>query len=180
VDAYLAVVSKREVRDCEIRPIAEPVLIRVLEAARATGSSRNRQPWRFILVSDPGRLRELSKSVAQPANLVRCRAAIVLALTNPKATFDAGRAAQNLMIAAWNDGVGSCPNTVIDQPAAKKVLALPDDMVVAIIISLGYPAPGQPRPRPDRDAAGVLSRIDRLPLAELAHRESYGASVISR
>ncbi len=180
MDAYLAVVSKREVRNYEPRAIPEQLLLRVLEAGRASGSSRNRQPWRFILVTDQARLRELSKIVAMPANLARCRAAIVIALTNPKAIFDAGRAAQNIMIAAWNDGLGSCPNTPADERAVKKVLDVPDEMAVATIISLGYPAPGEPRPRAGEDPARVLSRIKRLPLAELAHRETYGTPVARR
>lgn len=180
MDAYLAVVSKREVRNYEPRAIPEQLLIRVLEAGRASGSSRNRQPWRFVLVTDQGRLRELSKSVAQPANVARCPAGIVIALTNPKATFDAGRVAQNMMLAAWSDGIGSCPNTPTDERAVKQLLGVPDEIAVATIISLGYPAPGEPRPRPGEDPARVLSRIKRLPLAELAHRETYGTPVASK
>ncbi len=180
MDAYLAVVSKREVRNYEPRPIPEPLLTRVLEAGRASGSSRNRQPWRFIVVTDQGRLRELSQGIARPANVANCRAAILIALTNPRATFDAGRAAQNMMIAAWSDGVGSCPNTPTDERAVKRLLGIPDEMAVATIISLGYPAPGEPRPRPRADPARVLERIDRLPLAELVYRETFSARAASR
>ncbi len=174
MDAYLAVVSKREVRNYEPRAIPDQLLARVLEAGRASGSSRNRQPWRFILVTDQERLRELSSGVAAPSNVVRCRAAICIVLTNPKATFDAGRAAQNMMVAAWSDGIGSCPNTPVDAEVVKKLLGVPNEIALVTILSLGYPARGEPRPRPREDPSRVLTRIDRLPLAELSYRETYG------
>ncbi len=180
MDAYLAVVRKREVRTYESRPIPQEGLIQVLEAGRATGSSRNRQPWRFVVVADQGRLRELSRFVARPANLERCAAAIVIVLTNPHAAFDAGRAAQNLMVAAWSLGIGSCPNTPIDEPRIKTALKVPEDMSVATIISLGYPAHGEPRPRARAAPSQVLARIDRLPLVKLVYRETYNVPLDDR
>jgi nitroreductase/type II secretory pathway pseudopilin PulG len=173
VDADLAVVGKREVRRYQERPIPEEVLTRILEAGRAAGSSRNRQPWRFVVVTDRARLREIAALVSRPTNVERCAAAIVVAMLNPRAAFDAGRAAQNLMIAAWTLGVGTCPNTPADEAALKRLLGLPDDAIVPTVLSAGYPAPGEPRPRPKADAAGVLGRINRLPLADLVSREVF-------
>ncbi len=173
MDAYLAVVGKREVRHYESRPIPEDVLTRILEAGRTSGSSRNRQPWRYIVVTDPGRLREISISVSRPSNLVECAAAIVVALTNPRAAFDAGRTAQNMMLAAWDLGIGSCPNTPMEEAGLKKVLGLSEEMAVPTVLSLGYPAHGEPRPRQKADPAEVLARITRLPLQDLVHRETY-------
>lgn len=173
MDAYLAVVGKREVRRYEERPIPEDVLTRILEAGRAAGSSRNRQPWRFIIVTDRGRLREVAALVSRPANVERCAAAIVIAMLNPRGAFDAGRAAQNIMIAAWTLGIGTCPNTPADEPALKRLLRLPDDAIVPTVLSAGYPAPGEPRPRWKADAVNVLARINRLPLADLVHREAF-------
>lgn len=173
MDAYLAVVGKREVRHYESRPIPEDVLARILEAGRASGSSRNRQPWRFIVVTDPGRLRVISTFVSRPSNLVECPAAIVVALTNPRAVFDGGRTAQNMMLAAWDLGIGSCPNTPMEEAALKKTLGLSEEMSVPTVLSIGYPAPGEPRPRRKADPAQVLARINRLPLQELVHRERF-------
>jgi nitroreductase len=178
MDAFVAVVSKREVRSYDPRPIPDNLLIRVLEAGRATGSSRNRQPWRFVLVTERARLRDLAPSVSQPGNVAGCTAAVAIVLTNPRATFDGGRAAQNMMLAAWNDGIGSCPNTVMDDAAAKQVLKVPEEMAFGIILSFGYPAPGAPHPRPQADPTRVLARIDRLPLAEVAYKETYGSAFV--
>lgn len=173
MDAYLAVVGKREVRRYQDRPIPEEALTQILEAGRASGSSRNRQPWRFIIVTDRTRLRELSALVSRPANLAECPAAIVIVLTNPRAAFDGGRAAQNMMLAAWTLGIGTCPNTPSDDAALKAALGLPAEIAVPTILSLGYPAEGERRPGRKADPTGVLARINRLPLADLVHRETY-------
>ncbi|MDQ7859125.1 MAG: nitroreductase family protein [Armatimonadota bacterium] len=174
MDAYLAIVSKREVRRYRAEPLPEDVLTRILEAGRATGSSRNRQPWRFILVTERARLNALSTCVSRPSNLLASAAAIVIALTSPEAAFDGGRAAQNMMLAAWALGVGSCPNTPTDATDVRRLLALPDDVTVATILSMGRPAPGERRPPRAARPEAVLARIDRRPLAEVAFRETYG------
>ncbi len=175
MDAFLAVVSKREVRSYDPRPIPNNLLIRVLEAGRAAGSSRNRQPWRFVLVTEAARLWDLAPSVSRSENVAGCTAAVAIVLTNPRAIFDGGRVAQNMMLAAWNDGIGSCPNTVMDEPVAKQVLKVPEQMAFGVILSFGYPATGEPHPQPRADPTGVLARIDRLPLAEVAYKETYGS-----
>ncbi len=174
MDTYLAVVSKREVRRYLPQPIPEEVLLRVTQAGRTSGSSRNRQPWRFVVVTDRDRLRALAGLVYRPANLEGCAAAIVVVLTNPRATFDAGRTAQNMMLAAWALGVGSCPNTPSEEGAFKEALRIPGEMSVPTVLSLGYPAPGEPRPRAGADPEGKLARINRLPLSDLLYRDAYG------
>ena len=175
MDAYLAVVSKREVRRYLPRPIPEEALEQIVQAGRASGSSRNRQPWRFITVTDRTILRDLAAFVFRPANLEGCAAAIAVVLTNPRAQFDAGRTAQNMMLAAWTLGIGSCPNTPSDEAAMRERLEIPAEMSISTVLSLGYPAPGEPRPRADADPAAKLTRISRLPLAELLHRETFRA-----
>ena len=83
-------------------------------------------------------------------------------------SFDCGRAAQNMMLAAWNEGVGSCPNGVADAAAMRDVLGLDDEDHFAIVLSFGYPARDV---RPDaRDPAEWIARADRRPLDELVER----------
>ncbi len=175
MDAYLTIVGKREVRQYQQRAIPEAVLTQILEAGRASGSSRNRQPWRFIVITDRTRLRDVSTSMARPANLSDAAAAIVVAVANARAAFDAGRTAQNMMLAAWTLGIGTCPNTPMDEAALKATLGLPPEMVVPTVLSMGYPGPGERRPLRRADPGGVLKRINRLPLAEVVHRETYRA-----
>ena len=173
MDAYLAIVGKREVRNYTAQPVPDDVLTKILEAGRASGSSRNRQPWRFIVVRSQARLRALSAYVTRSTNLTGCAAAIVVVLTNPRSGFDGGRTAQNMMLAAWTLNVGTCPNSPSDEVAVKRILGVPDEMGIPTILSLGYPAPGERRPRPKADPVKVLSRISRLPLGELVLNEHY-------
>lgn len=74
MDAYLAIASRREVRDYAQRPIPAEVQRRILEAGRVAGSSRNRQPWRFVATDDRERLDALAGTVFAPANLRALRA----------------------------------------------------------------------------------------------------------
>src|SRR3970040_1755174 len=141
MDAFLAVIGKREVRRYRSRSIPEDALTQILEAGRATGSSRNRQPWRFIIVTDRTRLRALAPLVSRPANLAECAAAVVLALTNPRAEFDAGRTAQNMMLAAWSLGIGSCPNTPSNEAAMRERLEIPAEMSISKVLFPRYPDP---------------------------------------
>lgn len=167
MDGYLAVVSKREVREYANRLLPREQLDRILEAGRATGSSRNRQPWHFVAVTDRTRLSALAETVRAPENIRGCAAAIAVAMESPNQAFDAGRVAQDMMVAAWSDGVGSCPNSSADQEATKRVLELDGDRHIAIILSLGYP---RHAPNLNRDPASVLRRIDRKPLEQLVDR----------
>ena len=175
MDAYLAVVSKREVREYADRPVPEDVLEKILQAARATGSAKNSQPWRFIVLREREHRHALASAIMAPGNLDRCAVAIAIVLLNERLRFDAGRVAQNVMVAAWGLGVGSCPNTVRpdEQDRIRADLRLPAEAAVATVITLGYPARGQVRPRPGADPAKVLARIARQPLEELIHRERF-------
>ena len=113
MDAFLAVVSKREVRRYDARPLDENATRRMLEAGRIAGSAGNRQRRRFVVLSDRDAAAE---AVYAPDNLrgAALVVAIVVAGKGPLG-FDAGRAAQNMMLAAWGEGIGSCPNGVSDR-----------------------------------------------------------------
>ena len=166
MSAYLAIVSKREIRSYLDRPVPDDVIHRMLQSGRATGSARNRQPWRFYVVRNRETLDQLADCVSAPDNLRGCALAIGIVMTRPQG-FDAGRVAQNISLSAWADGVGTCPNTPRDIDSIRTILGLEADWEVPTILSVGYP--NEPlRPR-DRDPDAILNRIDRKPLDELTH-----------
>src|SRR6267143_6418720 len=173
VDAYLAAVAKREVREYLDRPVPEDVLTKILQAGRATGSAKNSQPWRFIVLLDREHRHDLARAMMAPRNLDRCAVAIAVVLLNERLRFDAGRVAQNMMVAAWALGVGSCPNSVRpdEHDRLRQDLGAPPDAAIATIITLGYPATGQPRPRNKADPEKLLTKLNRLPLEDLVHHE---------
>lgn len=166
MDAYLAIVSLRVVRKYLPTPLPDEQLERILQAGRATGSATNRQYWRFYVIRQRAMLEQLAETVYEPDNLRGAPAALALVMTRPR-NFDAGRAAQNIMLAAWADGVGTCPNGLRKADDAKRLLDLEDDWELATILSLGYPdEPVRPK---RNDPAGILERINRKPLDELTH-----------
>jgi nitroreductase len=166
VDAFLAVASKREVRAYDPAPLSEDAVRRILEAGRVAGSSRNRQARRLVVLRDRTLVERAAEAVWAPTNLLGAAlvVAVVVAGRGPLG-FDAGRAAQNMMLAAWNDGVGSCPNGVADAERLREVLGHGRDEQVATVLSFGVPAR---RADPERrSAAEWIARADRRPFEEV-------------
>jgi nitroreductase len=111
----------------------------------------------------------LVDSVYEPTNLSGAPfvVAIVVSGKGP-VSFDAGRAAQNMLLAAWNEGVGASPNGISDESAARAALQLEDEERIAIILSFGYPA--KKRDPTSRSAEEWSARARRRPLQESVRR----------
>jgi nitroreductase len=158
VDAFLVIASKRDVREYASEAIPDEVRTRILDAGRLAGSSRNRQLWEFVVVGEQARAR-LAELVYAPENVLG--AALVVAIVGDAGAFDAGRCAQNMMLAAWESGVASCPNGVRDADAAADLLG----GWPRAVLSFGYPS--RPRGPASRSAEEWSSRANRKPLSEL-------------
>jgi nitroreductase len=165
MDTFLAIASKRDTRRYSDRPIDEDVQRRILEAGRVSGSARNRQPWRFLVVEDAARRDRLAGGVYAPDNVRGAQAVVAIVSSG---SLDVGRCMQNMMLAAWNDGVASCPNGIADADTARAALGLTEDEQVATVLTFGYPASG--RTGESRSADEWLARADRKPLGELVQR----------
>ncbi len=167
MDAYLAVVSKREVREYVDRALDTEAQERILEAGRVAGSSKNRQARRFVVVRDDGVREEVASCVYDGDN-VRGAALVVAIVVGTKgpSAFDAGRAAQNMMLAASNDGIGSCPNGIADAERLAEALEHGEDESTATVLTFGYPE----KPRRDPESQSPedwLHSADRKPLREI-------------
>jgi nitroreductase len=159
VETWDAIRSRRNVRRYADRPIGQPDLDRILEAARRTPSSTNQQAWDFVVVTDRDRLRDLSSIWRYAAHVATSAATIALVTPvsddrDERDTFqyDIGQATMSIMLAAADLGIGSGHASVGDQALARRILALPDNREVAILVALGYPAdrPLTPVRRPNR------------------------------
>jgi nitroreductase len=169
VDTFLAVASKREVREYSDRPLPDATVQRILEAGRTAGSSRNRQPWQFLVVADPGVRERLAEAVYVPGNVRGAPLVVAIAVRGGGPTaFDAGRAAQNMMLAAWNEGVGSCPNGMPDPDAIARLLALEEGERPVIVLTFGYPARAIDPQR--RSPEEWIASADRKPFEEVVRR----------
>jgi nitroreductase len=166
MDAFLATVSKREVRDYSDRAVPDDVKRRIFEAGRVAGSSANKQQRYFVVVGSEEAKRRAAEAVYTPTNLTGCAFAVAIGVFGGgPVAFDAGRAAQNMMLAAWNDGVGSCPNGMPDRGAAAHALGLAPGEEPAIILSFGYPA--KPLDPESRAPEQWVAAADRQPFEEM-------------
>ena len=161
MDTYLAIASKRDVRDYAATPIPLKVRDRILDAGRLSGSSRNTQKWEFVEVS--GTAQELLADAVYAPENVRT-ATLVIAIVGEAFAFDVGRCVQNMMLGAWAEGVGSCPNGIRDPEAAAEICG----GEVKAVISFGYPA----KQRRERTADEWSAGADRKSLEELVREIS--------
>jgi len=164
MDTYRAIVSKRDRRAFLPRPIPADAMQRILQASRMTGSSKNAEPNRLVLVRDPERLQAMG-ALSPLGKFVGRSAATIVIVQVQEHPFDAGRCAQNMMLAAWADGIGSCP-AHLPEPELAKLLGIPPEVHVNRVIAFGYLDP-------ERTAAPSAVARRRLPLEGLVHHETW-------
>ena len=173
MDAYQLLKSLRAVRHFTSQPIPETVLERILQAARWTGSAKNTQPWQFVVVRSRETLGKLASMGRYASHLSGAALAIVVVVPPGYALFDAGRVSQNMMLAAWCDGVGSCIGSLQDEEQARALLGIPADFMAHTAISFGYPDDAAPRLIEGQPIASVLAHVGRHPLEQLVHWEQW-------
>jgi nitroreductase len=167
VETWDAIRARRNVREFEDRAIPDADLDRILEAGRAP-SSRNWQPWDFVLVTDRALLPDLAQVWRGAAHVARAAAVIVSLgpvleeeMRRNWLQYDHGQATFSMALAAADLGIGSSHAAVDDQDLARRLLGFPDDRFAVSLLSLGYPA-GRP--------LAPLRNPDRRPFDEVVHR----------
>lgn len=163
-DVYEFILGLRAIRSYRDEPLANDDLEAILEAARWTGSSKNRQNWSFVVISDKDRLQELA-GCGDFTDPVRASAATIVIVQEPEGyEFDTGRVAQNIMLAAKALGVASCPITLHRDGDARQLLGVPEDRRTRYAVALGYPS----------QEASPARWGGRKPAEDLVYRERYG------
>jgi nitroreductase len=169
VDTYLAVASKRDWRSyAPDRPVPPEVERRILDAGRVAGSAMNRQPWVLVVVESPEAKEQVAQAVYAQDNVRTAALVIAIATEGGGATLDVGRAMQNMFLAAWNEGVVSCPNGMPDPAAAARALGLEDGLLPVSIPSFGYPK--RPLDPDSKTPEEWSAEANRKPLEELVRR----------
>ena len=169
MDAYQTIISLRAVRQFDPnQPIEDAVLQRILQAGRMTGSSKDTQPWCFIVVKQRETLRALAQTGDYAQHLIGAATAVAIVFDPQfyRGEFDSGRAAQNMMLAAWNEGVGSCIASMHREADCKAVLGVPEELRLEHIISLGYPLPVE-------QSSPVVRKRTRKPLTNIVKYERW-------
>jgi nitroreductase len=160
METLLAIASKRDERRYDDRPVSKEIEGRILDAGRVSGSSQNKQKWEFVVVE--AERERLADAVYAPGNLRG--AGLVVAVVGEAGSFDVGRCAQNMMLAAWDAGVISCPNGIRDGDLAAEICG----GEVKMILSFGYPQTARDVER--RSAEEWSARANRKPLDQLVRR----------
>jgi nitroreductase len=155
------VLARRSIRRYETKDVPRDVLNQILEAGRQAPSAANRQPVRFVVVNDRGLLKVLCDTLFTrfvkyaPVAIVGC-ADVKSLLTGKWAVVDAAIAMENMVIAAWTLGVGSCWIGACNEEKVKELLKIPDKWKIAAVATFGYPAE-QPRPRKKKSFEELFS-----------------------
>jgi nitroreductase len=166
MDVFEAVRTILAVRKYQDKPVPEDVIRRIVEAGHLTASSRNLQPWHFIVVQDRAMLKKLGEMVTTGPYTADAAFAIVVAYEkdSPFGVSDCSRAIQDMMLTAWEAGVGSNWAGFAGRFAAiNPLLNMPDTLDILAVVPFGYPV----------EALGK-GKKQRKPLGEVAHREQFG------
>lgn len=164
MDVFEAIRTNLAIRSYLDKPVPENIIKKILEAGRLAHSSKNTQPWRFIIVRDRRKLEEISKTTPTGAHIANAAFAIALFTENAKLPeVDGSRAMEDMMLVAWSEGVGSCWVTNFDEKKVKEILKVPDHLKLITVAPFGYPD----RPRPK-------GKKRRTSLNEIAFEEEYG------
>jgi nitroreductase len=168
MDTFECITTKFEVREFSQQDVPSDIRLKILEAARLTGTGMNTQHWRFILIDKRENLKKLADD-STSGNWVASANFAIIILTNPRYGFhmiDAGRVLQNMQLAAWNYGIGSGLFTGIKQEQLKSDFEIPNDLNPTVIVGFGYPA---------RKIMG--KRKNRLSIQELVYYKKYGNQI---
>jgi nitroreductase len=169
--ALESVRTVRQVRQYVEGSVSDEQLNQILEIARWTGSSRNTQPWQFIVVRDKDTLKKLSD--LRPNITWVADGALAIAIVMPghdvvHEAYDEGRVSERIMIAARLIGLGAGTAWFAEnESVAKSLLGVPDDLTLHSVMVVG-PFETSKDPRPTGPKPG------RKPLEELVSYEELG------
>jgi nitroreductase len=162
--------SLRAVRSFRPDPVPQEVVDDMYEVVRWSGSAGNRQPWEIVVIRDRETLRSLASVEGYADHLAGASLGIVIVMAGERPqqeTYDEGRLAERIMLAARAHGVGSSVGWIVGsgRDAAREILGIPQEKMVRTAISLGHP-----------DEAARRSRRGqaRKPLDEIVHEGRYG------
>lgn len=148
MDVLKAIRDRRSVRAYDRKDISQDVLLKVLEAARLAPSANNRQPWKFIIVRDEVKRKELAKAAKEQQFVAEAPVVIAAVALEPERVMTCGVptyavdlaiAVDHITLAAVEQGLGSCWIGAFYQEDVMKILDIPAQYKVAALLTLGYP-----------------------------------------
>ncbi len=148
MDVHQAIRERYSVRSYLPDPIPEDKLMRVMEAARLAPSAKNRQPWKFVLVTEQQKRDALAGFARNP--FVSEAPVCIVAVCTEKDwmlssgvhayAVDVAIAIDHITLAAVAEGLGTCWIGDFDQQPARELLKIPDEHIIVELLPIGYPA----------------------------------------
>jgi nitroreductase len=197
MDVYEAAVKRRAVRRFKDKPVSYDILEKCVDAGRLAPSGRNQQLCEYIIIDDAEVLPEIFENIGGSAKLSpdkggalqanRPKAYIIILInknlevdTNRRriTLYDIGMAAENIMLVALEQGIGTCPILMFHESGLKQVLNIPDKYDVGLVIGMGYPdespvaevSDGQVEVRVDEQG---LRHVPKRRLEDITHRNRF-------
>lgn len=163
MDVFDAVQTVLAVRQFQDKPIPEAIVRKIVEAAHLTASSMNGQPWHFVVVQDRDVLHQLGALAQTGPYIAQAPLAIVVGMEeSPFAVSDASRAIQNMILTAWEHGVGSNWVGFGNLPQVNPVLGIPAKINILAVVPFGYPVANLGK-----------GQKKRKPISEVIHSERW-------
>jgi nitroreductase len=165
MDVLEAIRQRRTVRKYKNEPVHEQDMEKLLEAARLAPSGMNLQPWELVVVTKPDQ-KFLLMEACNNQPYVAEAGAVICGIDDPKAKWasvDLALAMENMVLEATELGLGCCFIGAFSEIKVKKVLCIPEDRHVVMLLTVGIPDE-KPGPAPKK------------PLKKLAHWERHGGT----
>jgi len=177
MDFTTVMTTRRSVREYADQTVGDDLLDKVCEAARLAPSACNFQPWRFVVVKDAPRRAQLVKLIPGQPFVATAPVLIVCCgkrypqnynwMGDHLFLIDVGIAIEHLVLAARNEGLGTCWIGGFEDKAIKTLLEIPADHDVIMVLTLGYP----------RSPEQFAPISDRLPREQIVFSECFGKPV---
>jgi nitroreductase len=178
MNVFELIKSRHSVRSFSPAPIPQKTLNQILEAGRLAPSAQNRQPWRYIVFTDPAEIRTLTKKtglIGLSNFFIKDAPCVIIACADMKKNVrindqdyylvDTAISFQQMMLTAWEHGIGSCWMAAFSEPALAKYLQLPKHWRIVAMAPFGYPA--ETKSLYGKTLSFLSSSDKRLPLSEI-------------
>ncbi len=194
---YEAAMKRRSIRRFKDKPVPYNALEKCIDAARLAPSGRNQQVCEYVVINDlkvlPGIFEHIGGSAKLPPDKGGPRPeqapkAYVITIINKKmegdinkrrvTLMDAGLAAENLMLTAFEQGIGACPILMFNEQDIKLLLEIPDEYDIALVIAMGYPDES-PVAEPAKDSLNIyvddknVRHVPKRKLSEILHHDKF-------
>ena len=193
---YEAATKRRSIRRFKMIPVPYSALEKCIDAARLAPSGRNHQFCEYVVINDAEILPAIFDNIGGSAKLPpeqggprpdqTAKAYTIILLSKASESperrritlFDAGMAAENIILTAWEQGIGCCPILMFNEKDLKLILDITEDYDIALVIAMGYPDEA-PVAEPVKESTNIyvdennIRHVPKRKLADVIHKNGF-------